>query len=889
MYDLFEIPFKLSNEQIKPVNSSSRYIKILAGAGAGKTEVLTRRIVNLLLNMDASPESIVAFTFTDKAAKEMKNRVLKRIQEIAPEYNTSNLLNMYIGTIHSFCFRLLQDHFDYGMYKTVDQNQEMAYILRNGYTYGLKQVEGSTYSDKCITFQKSLDIYYGEAIQRDEINKLNPNFIKILDRYENSMNKNKIISFSQLIYFAVNKIKDNKEKISNIKYLLVDEYQDINRVQYDLIKLIGENASIFAVGDPRQSIYEWRGSNYKYFEEFSTDFSDAEEFTLNENRRSTKSIVNISNTIVKQFPDNPGYPDMVPVREKLGDVIATEYENASKEAEGIANKIKCEIKKGKKYSKFAVLFRSVNTSGDLIIDEFKKQKIPYLVAGNAGLFKRGEVLALAQVFCWFADDGFWHVNGDKLTDDKLLEKAIENWEITVNKLPNNIKEQLNYIKSSLNSYADYRVLYQDVLKRFDYSKLDQGNDLDNAILANIGRFTKVLGDYEQSVRYGGGNKNIQKEMKDLCWFINTYANHSYQEAKIEDLSKDNVVTVSTIHQSKGLEWETVFLPSIINRRFPSLTHFKSNLMIDQSLYDYSRYETSLDSEYRLFYVAVTRAKNYCLMSSFAVYPTGKKTSESKFMSIIDKYEQIENIEIDSEDNSNSTDVFSIPVTSLIDYKRCPYHYKLSKEWGYTQGVSPFMGYGEALHYILQCLSEAMINNKQIDEHYIENVVNTKFFLPFASTQFLDNQKKDINKKIKLIFDTYLKNNKISEVESRIEFPLENAIIDGKIDVIIDKHGNAEIRDYKTSEDVVTKEEADMQILLYAEGLRSQGYHVTKVSTISIKTNEKNEQEIDDNIISENKKRTEGLINSLKNGEFKGKKSKFCERCEYLEICKYQTN
>jgi len=383
MYNLFEKPFKLSNEQIKPVNSSSKYIKVLAGAGAGKTEVLTRRIVNLLLNMNVPPESIVAFTFTDKAANEMKNRVLKRIQEIDPKYNTSNIGNMYIGTIHSFCLRLLQDYFNYGMYKTIDQNQEIAYILRNGYSFGLTKEDGLNYSDKCINFQKTLEIYYGEEISRDNIDKLNPHFIKMLDRYENSMNRDKVISFSQLVYLAVVKIKDNKEKISYIKYLLVDEYQDINKVQYDLIKQIGENAGIFAVGDPRQSIYEWRGSDYKYFEEFKRDFTDAEEFTLNENRRSLKNIVDISNIIVKQFPDNPEYPDMVPVRKKAGCVIETEYRDGYREAAGIADKIKREINKGKKYSNFAVLLRSVNTSGDLIINEFKKQNIPYLVAGNA--------------------------------------------------------------------------------------------------------------------------------------------------------------------------------------------------------------------------------------------------------------------------------------------------------------------------------------------------------------------------------------------------------------------------------------------------------------------------------------------------------------------------
>jgi len=287
----------------------------------------------------------------------------------------------------------------------------------------------------------------------------------------------------------------------------------------------------------------------------------------------------------------------------------------------------------------------------------------------------------------------------------LLGEAIKNWENTVNILNSDIKNKLYNIKSSLNSYNDYRELYQQVLKLFDYSELDQGNDLDNAIMANIGRFTKVLGDYEQSVRYRGGKKNIQIEMKNLCWFINTYANHAYQEAKIEDLSRDNVVTVSTIHQSKGLEWGTVFLPSIINRRFPSLTHFKSSLMIDQSLYDYKRYETDLNSEYRLFYVAVTRARDYCFMSNFLLYNSGTKTGESEFIKIINEHGSIEDIEIDSEDISDSSDVYSIPVTSLVDYKRCPYHYKLSKEWGYIQGVSPFMGYGEALHYVLRCLSE----------------------------------------------------------------------------------------------------------------------------------------------------------------------------------------
>ncbi len=528
MHNLIEIPFKLSEEQSKPVLSNSKYIKILAGAGAGKTEVLIRRVIYLLINKNIAPESIVAFTFTDKAANEMKSRIIRRIKEINPDYNVSNTGKMYIGTIHSFCFRLLQDHFGYGMYKIIDQNQEMAYILQNGYKFGIAKEEGTNYSDKCINFQKTIDIFYNEELSRDNVNKLNPHFIKMLDRYEESMDTDKIISFSRLIYLAVNKIMDNPEKISYIKYLLVDEYQDINKIQYDLIKLIGKNSGIFAVGDPRQSIYEWRGSNYKYFNDFNKYFSNTEEFTLNENRRSSKSIVDISNIIVKKFPVNHKYPDMVPVREKSGYAVETEYNDANDEAENIANIINNEVKNNnKKYSDFAVLFRSVNTSGDFILNQFKKMKIPYLVSGNSGLFKRGEVLALAQVFCWLAPDGFWYSNNKYIKGNDLISTAIKNWEDTVFKLNNNIKNKLCNIRSDIDNYKDYKELYQDILNAFCYLKLNQNNDLDNAVMANIGRFTKVLGDYEKSVRYRGTRNNIEKEMKNLCWFINAYASHAH--------------------------------------------------------------------------------------------------------------------------------------------------------------------------------------------------------------------------------------------------------------------------------------------------------------------------------------------------------------------------
>ena len=284
MFDIIYNPFKLSDEQTKPVISNSKYIEVLAGAGAGKTEVLTRKIINLLLNKHVEPESIVAFTFTDKTANEMKIRIRQTIQAIYPEYKTANFSKMYMGTIHSFCLELLENYFGYGIYNIVDPNQEMAYILRHGYRYGLNRGVGTYYSDACIIFQRSLEIFYNEDISKDSITEINPDFLKRLEKYEDDMDRDRIISFSRLIYLTVQHLKTDPQKINYIKYLLVDEYQDINKIQFELISLIGNKESVFVVGDPRQSIYEWRGSNYKYFEDFNSDFKGTEEFTLKENR-----------------------------------------------------------------------------------------------------------------------------------------------------------------------------------------------------------------------------------------------------------------------------------------------------------------------------------------------------------------------------------------------------------------------------------------------------------------------------------------------------------------------------------------------------------------------------------------------------------------------------
>ncbi len=886
MYDLIEKPFKLSPEQSKPVKSENSYIKVLAGAGAGKTEVLTRKILYLLLEKNIDPESIVAFTFTEKAASEMKNRVIKEIEEIAPDYNAARLGMMYIGTMHSFAFRLLSDKFGYGIYKVIDQNQEMAYIIHNGYTIGLSKEDGNNYSDKCSRFQHTLDIMYDENIPRDKIMETNPHFITMLDRYEESQDTDKVLSFSRLIYLAVHRISENPDRIKYVKYLLVDEYQDINRIQYELIKLMGKYAGVFVVGDPRQSIYEWRGSNHEYFDNFEKDFPGTARFVLSKNRRSLKNIVNLSNRISASFQDNEIYPDMDSTRDGKGYAVQMEFRNPVEEAQKIADKIQESVRENdKKYSDFAVLFRSVNNSGNSLIEEFKKHRIPFLVSGSSGLFKRGEVRALAKTFCWLAGDGFFGFGATQLKGNELIDSAVNDWEQTVHKVKN-IKSKLDDIVTKLDDYEDYKELYTDILVAYDYNKLNHEDALHGAIMANIGRFTKILGDFEKSVRYRGGKKNMEHEMMNLCWFINTYATSAYDEVQPDDFSGENVVTISTVHQAKGLEWPVVFIPSMQVSKFPVKNGSLRKLYIDNSLYPSERYKTSNESEMRLFYVSVTRARDYCIMSSYEENDNGRHTNRSKFLDFCNAPITYRDLKLEFEDVGRGQEFTTIPVTSLVEYLRCPYHYRLSCDWGYTQGVNPFMGYGEALHYVIRKLSEDIMNGMVIDDKHIKEVVEQEFYLPFASSNFIKNISKSINNNINTIFNNFLKNAAISQVESRIEFPLENAVVPGKIDVIIGSDNKVEVRDYKTSEDVVTEEESRMQVLLYSQALINMGYNISKCSIININEGESKEIMVSDEIINKNTEKAGSMIRSIKDGKYPGNRSNFCRKCEYNKICSY---
>jgi len=325
-------PKPLSDTQKKAVLSDKDHIRIIAGAGAGKTETLTRRIVYNLIHEEVDPSAIVAFTFTDKAAQSMKSRVYDRLRSLGRDDICYRIGDLYIGTIHGYCHRILVDHFGYGSYDAFDANQEMAFLMRVGWELGLGNDGG--YSRNCEEFLETVNVVNGELLDGGILEKKEPEFFKRLRKYEEILDSYKRLTFDRMIKLAVMNLQGKPEKLKHVKYLLVDEYQDINRAQEKLIQLIGTNAGLFIVGDPRQTIYRWRGSDEKCFEDFSRKYPDTETISITENRRSAKSILDLANTFSDSF-ESQRYDHIAPTRKDEGIVVHIATDTSEAEADGL--------------------------------------------------------------------------------------------------------------------------------------------------------------------------------------------------------------------------------------------------------------------------------------------------------------------------------------------------------------------------------------------------------------------------------------------------------------------------------------------------------------------------------------------------------------------------
>jgi len=892
-------PNKLSEDQKEAVLSSTRYNRIIAGAGAGKTEILTRRIAYIILVENVEPSSIVAFTFTERAAQAMKSRIYQRVRDL-DNSKLGELGKMYIGTIHAYAKRILDDFFNFGIYTVLDENKEIAFLMRHGWEIGINEYERN-YSEACKVFLRTVNMVYSEMLERRELEQNAPDFYEKLIQYEYLLEENKLLTFGRMVYLAVRKLME-KPDVIKVSHLIVDEYQDINKSQEELIRLIGKNGNIFVVGDPRQCIYQWRGSDERFFLDFEHIFKGAEPINIKENRRSGKKIVMNANKFAETL-QNASYEPMEATRVDDGFMGLVEHETVEDEARWIADQIQYLVnERGLKYSDIGVLTRSVRYSADSLVDVLKKRRIPYIVGGKIGLFKRDETQALGRIFVWFYDKGFWIDNSSlnkRVTGDDLLDTALNYWRSVYRyNIDSNIKDRIREIRDRVltNSYNNLTKIFQDILIVLGFKNLNHNDPYDATIMANLGRFNILLTDYETANRIGGRRLNWEVYLKGLCWFINSYASWAYEEQPVDDIRGVDAVQIMTVHQAKGLEWPIVFLFSINHNRFPSsmIGRELNWCGIPRNLFNAKRYEGSVCDERRLFYVALTRAKD-CLIISYYNKHRKKSTKRSIFIDDLDlglitqlNRNNLPNFHISTSEIVDSIMTFS--TSEIISFLVCPYMYLLKNIYGYQPGLTEALGYGKGIHHCLKRAVELLKKDTELGAiTAVAKAIDDEFFMPFVSGDKFEDFKKSARKSL----INYAKNNgndlrESSEVEYRIEFPIYNATISGRVDVL----RGEEIRDYKTAEYdsiYINHREMETQIRLYTGGLKSMGKVVNKASIAFLNSKGTEIKYVD---ISEPqiKKTMDDVVNAIikiRSKEFTPNNGEHCNNCDVNSICRWR--
>ena len=636
---------ELNPQQKEAVLHTEGPLMIVAGAGSGKTKVLTTRIA-YLINNDVDPFRILALTFTNKAAKEMKERIEKIL-------GNASARSLFIGTFHSIFARILRSEApqlgypsNFTIYDTDDAKSVIKGIVK-GMNLDDKLYKANIVYNRISAAKNSLytfeDYQADSDIQKEDLQSKRPQIGKIFEYYSKQCFKNGAMDFDDLLVLMYTLLTTNPEALAKyqhkFRYILIDEYQDTNTAQYHIIKLLGaRHENICVVGDDAQSIYSFRGASVKNIFMFQKDYEDVKTIKLEQNYRSTKSILMAANAVIEHNSKQ--------IKKELwtdkGDgsklkLICTFTDND--EGKFVAETIKEEQLRNHFANKdYAILYRT-NAQSRSFEENLRRHNIPYRIYGGLSFYQRKEIkdfVAYLRVIVNEQDQESikriinYPTRGiGKTSTDKITVLASEN-DITFWEVLERIRE-FGFTGRTANSVEAFVMM----IKAFRV-QLEKKNAYD--VAEEVGKATGIVkelykdGTVEDLSRY----ENVQELLNAIKEFTETpddegelldksLGSYLQQITLLTDADKDDpenqdVVTLMTIHASKGLEFPNVFVVGTEENLFPS----------QMSMYD----KDDLEEERRLFYVAITRAeKNVWLTYANHRYRFGQLVSNepSRFL------------------------------------------------------------------------------------------------------------------------------------------------------------------------------------------------------------------------------------------------------------------
>jgi DNA helicase-2/ATP-dependent DNA helicase PcrA len=869
---------KLNKEQKEAIKFGDGPLLIIAGAGTGKTTVITERIKYLILGKYAKPSEILALTFTEKAAREMEERV-----DVAMPYGYTQ---MWIMTFHSFCDKILRrEALHIGLdprYKLMTEAESIQILRKNLFKLDLNyfrplgnpnkflrgmlqhfsrlQDEDVSPNDFLVWAKKQKAVTEEEKIENQKWNELS----KAFKDYDEIKVKENVLDFGDLIVKTLKLFRDRpnvlKEYQKQFKYLLVDEFQDTNYAQNELVKLLsGKGGNITVVGDDDQSIYKFRGAAVSNIIQFRKNFPKTKVVVLTENYRSTQEILDRSYDLIR-FNNPDRLEEVEKIDKKLKSQIAKDGEKiefihsdrVENEADEIARKIS-EIQKEEKYNwrDFAILVRANNHS-EPVMRALGRHGIPYQFLGPGRLFKQPEIVDLVsylKVLYDFTDSvSFYRL----LSIDHFGIFGREMAELGNYARKNNVS--LFEAAEKIGSEKVKKIL-EIINKHLDLVKKETAGQLLYYFLEETGLLQKLLS--PETVEAELKAKNISKLFDKLKTYevdnedarvpaVVDYLDLSMELgesplASNEDWTEVNAVNILTVHSAKGLEFPVVFLVNLVGQRFPT-TERHEQIPIPENLIkevlpvgDYH-----LEEERRLFYVGMTRAKEKLILTAADYYGEGKrekKLSPFIFEALGEAASSSEKVSknlkqlsfLDYEPMKEKISVLGteplhidyLSYSQIDTFQTCPMHYKLKYIYKVPTPPSASASFGASIHATIKNFFESVKKGEKPTDRLIfelleDNWVNEGYTTKKHEHDFFEKGKLYLAGFLKQGFDP---KNLPEVMEQPFTVPLSKDLkIGGRIDrVDIFKDGSIEIIDYKTGAAIPSQREVDknLQLSFYA--------------------------------------------------------------------------
>lgn len=827
-------------------------LQIIACAGSGKTQVISQRIAKILAQPGVEPRNVIAFTFTEKAAAELKERILSIVEKELGE--VTGLAEMYVGTMHGYALNLLQrlvpEKFKFSVLTDIT-----AQLFVDRYSAGSGLTSCPTTSVQGVLKRYSNSKLYLQVLSvlredNIDIGQVPTGVIESFKKYMTLLRENALFDYTQIISTAVEYLTGDPSKdvdsvrvqdhIKNdIRFVVVDEYQDVNPLQERLTRgLVRFGANLCVVGDDDQTIYQWRGSQVSNIVTFAGRHKDVRQVTLDDNFRSSHGVVELSRSVAERIPLKERLPKAMVAsghqKWERGDLLALTFDDPVEEAAWTVDRIEHlrgvpfrdspdSEPRGLTWSDCALLFRSVAKDSEPVVAELRRRGIPFFVKGLNRLFDSPEITAVVGIFRFVVREidanilkSLWE-KGQLIPDGADWSKALRVLEVG-----------RDFDGNKRHSVYNIQRLYLDFLEALDMREDSLSGDTTRGELSfyQLGKFSQVISDYEQIYF----TTEPRAKYEGFAKWLTHQAPRYYADADADvGYATPDAVTIATVHQAKGLQWPAVFLPAMRRNRFPSKVVggvTLGHVIPDKAIEDPARYRGTVEDETRLLYVAVTRAQKYLYVTYAPMAANRQQRNRSDFFDHIAAQQWVSTTSAPVKGDRlppqplQETPRVALSFSELKYLFECSYQFKLRFLYGFNAPIHEALGYGKSLHDVLSEIHKRALEGDVVTRDLAAELVDRHLNTPFAYPDLKEQLRTAGIKAIERYFDTHGKeiaNTEFSEKPIQVHVA-PGITVDGRIDLIrrLDT-GEVAIVDFKSTEHAQAEDVTRDQLHVYALG------------------------------------------------------------------------